>query len=104
MATLDVSGPDELRLTLRGAAENAILATLRRWPPWLRSEVEYDPADPTQCLAVTLITVRSQESTLREILRRSFGITFPPDGGDIVFTPPPAPKPHRRGFPARRTS
>ncbi|NTU81473.1 MAG: hypothetical protein HGA45_19180 [Chloroflexales bacterium] len=103
MSTLDLSTPDELRLTLRGAAENTILATLRRWPYWLRAEVEHDPADRAQCLAVTLVTGRGQEATLREILRRSFGLTFPPEGGDTALKPVPAPGPSRRGFAARRS-
>jgi hypothetical protein len=103
MPTLDLSTPDELRLTLRGAAENTILTTLRRWPYWLRAEVEHDPADGAQCLAVTLITGRGQEVTLREILRRSFGLTFPPEGGDIALKPVPPPRAPRRGFAARRS-
>jgi hypothetical protein len=102
MATLDMSSPDELRLTLRGPDENAILTTLRRWPHWLRADVERDPDNSAQVIAVTLIADRNQEATLREILRRSFGMTFPPDGGDFAFTPPPAPSPMRRGPMARR--
>lgn len=82
MTTLDVSVPGELRLVLRGAAENAILETLRHWPYWLRVEVERDPADQAQCRSITLITGRNQEATIREVLRRSFRMTFPPEGGD----------------------
>lgn len=96
MTTLDVQVPGELRLTLRGADENAILETLRRWPYWLRSEVQRDPADTQQCLTVTLITGRNHETTLREILRRSFGLIFPPDGGELVYTPEVSPPPRRR--------
>jgi phage-related baseplate assembly protein len=103
MSTLDLSTPGELRLTLRGAEENTILATLRRWPYWLRAEVEHDPEDKAQCLAVTLITSRTQEATLREILRRSFGLTFPPEGGDTAMKPVPPPRSPRRGFAARRS-
>ncbi len=101
MTTLDMSIPGEVRLILRGAAENAILTTLRRWPHWLRAEVEHDPVEPTQCVAVTLITERAQESTIREILRRSFGLTFPPEGGSQPLVLPPVPEPRRRGFSPR---
>jgi len=102
MTTLDLSTPGELRLILRGEAENVILTTLRRWPHWLRAEVEHDPVNAAQCLAVTLITDRNQEATLREILRRSFGMTFPSEGGDLTMLPAPPPKPQRRGFAVRR--
>lgn len=103
MTTLDMSMPGELRLTLRGPAEDAILSTLRRWPHWLRAEVERDLVDSSQCLAVTLIADRNQEATLREILRRSFGMIFPPEGGDVTFRPPPAPATQRRGPAPRRS-
>jgi hypothetical protein len=102
MTTLDLSTPGELRLILRGEEENIILTTLRRWPHWLRAEVEHDPINKAHTLAVTLITDRDQEATLREILRRSFGMTFPSEGGDITMRPPPPPKPQRRGFTVRR--
>lgn len=82
MTTLDMSTPGELRLVLRGAAENVILNTLRHWPHWLRVEVEHDPADRAEYRSVTLITGRNQEATIREVLRRSFRMTFPPEGGD----------------------
>lgn len=103
MTTLDVSTPGELRLVLRGAAENAVLDTLRRWPYWLGVEVERDPADRAQCLSVTLIADRHQEATIREVLRRSFGMTFPPEGGDQPLAVEASPKPARRSrFSARR--
>lgn len=103
MTTLDMSSPDELRLVLSGPAEQVILATLRRWPYWLRAEVERDPADTGQCLSVTLVTGRGQEATLREILRRSFGLTFPAEGGSRDLALPAAPVPRRRGFGAHRS-
>ncbi len=96
MATLDMSSPGELRLVLRGAHENAILNTLRHWPHWSRVEVERDPADQKQCLSVTLIADRSQETTIREVLRRSFRMTFPPEGGDQTLTLEPPPERVRR--------
>jgi hypothetical protein len=102
MTTLDINTPGELRLTLRGAAENVILTTLRRWPHWQRAEVEHNPADAAECLAVTLITDRGQEPTLREILRRSFGMIFPPEGGDITLKLAPTPEPRRRSATGRR--
>jgi hypothetical protein len=100
MTTLDLSVPGELRLILRGTAENVILTTVRRWPHWLRAEVERDPVDPSQCVAVTLITDRVQELTIREILQRSFGMRFPVEGGDqpIEIASPPV----RHGFQSRR--
>lgn len=104
MTTLDLSNPDELRLVLRGAAENAILETLRRWPHWLRVEVERDPADPALYVGVTLVASRDQEPTIREILRRSFAMNFPVEGGSCTLGIPSAPDPklRRRGFSARR--
>jgi hypothetical protein len=98
MTTLDLSIPGELRLTLRGQAENVILSTVRHWPHWLRAEVERDPLDVTQCLSVTLVTDRFQEPTIREILQRSFGMRFPLDGGDQALKVVPVPPPTRRGF------
>jgi hypothetical protein len=103
MSTLEKSAEGEVRLTLSGPDEERILATLRRWPQWLRAEVERDPVDASRTLAVTLIADQSQEATLREILRRSFGLVFPPEGGSAELTPLPPPKPSRRGFPPRRS-
>lgn len=103
MATLDLSVPGELWLVLSGAGEQAILTTLRRWPHWVRAKVERDPVDATRCVSVTLVTDPGQEATLREILRRSFGLTFAPEGGSIALPPRPAPVPRRRGFDARRS-
>lgn len=96
MTILDVQVPGELRLTLRGAEENAILATLRRWPHWIGSEVQRDPANAQRCLTVTLITDRNHEPIIREILRRSFGLIFPPEGGELTYTPEPPPVSRRR--------
>lgn len=98
MTTLDLSIPGELRLTLRGEAENIILTTLRRWPHWLSAEVERNPIDATKYTAVTLVADRFQESTIREILQRSFGMRFPPEGGNQAMKVMPAPVPARRGF------
>jgi hypothetical protein len=97
MTILYTSGSGELCLTLRGAAENRILTTLRRWPHWSRVDIERDPLDAENCLSVTLITDQEYESTLREILKRSFGMTFPLTGGSSELSPEPPPKPRRRG-------
>ncbi|MFL5804636.1 MAG: hypothetical protein ACJ8CR_23180 [Roseiflexaceae bacterium] len=87
MSTLMVSESGELCLTLRGTAENQILATLRRWPYWRDVTIERDPANAERTLAVTLITDQIYESTVREILRRSFGMTFPAAGGSSEIAP-----------------
>ena len=97
MTTLAISEAGEMLLTLRGAAENRILTTLRRWPYWQRVAVERDPVDAKQCIAVTLIADQAHEATVREILKRSFGLTFPESGGSCELLPePPAPS-RRRG-------
>jgi hypothetical protein len=87
MRTLSVSDSGELCLTLRGTAENQILATLRRWPYWRAVTIERDPTNAELCLAVTLITDQIYESTVRDILRRSFGMTFPATGGNSEIAP-----------------
>ncbi|PDW00172.1 hypothetical protein [Candidatus Viridilinea mediisalina] len=97
MASLRMGAPGELWLVLHGAAENVILTTVRRWPHWLRVEVERDPADKSQCVSVTLVTGCDQEATLREILRRSFGLIFPPEGGNRSLALSPIIKPQQRG-------
>jgi hypothetical protein len=90
MTTLATSAAGEVCLTLRGATENRVLTTLRRWPHWNRLEVERDPTDADRYLSVTLVTDQVHEPTLREILRRSFGLTFPVEGGssDVAVEPP----------------
>ncbi|MBC8076711.1 MAG: hypothetical protein H7Y32_11605 [Chloroflexales bacterium] len=93
MTTLDTSVAGELHLTLRGAAENRILATLRRWPHWRLGNLERDPANVQQYQSITLITDQAHEATVREILKRSFGLTFPPEGGssELAIEEPTAP-------------
>jgi hypothetical protein len=97
MATLGMLGSDSLSLTLRGATEDIVLATVRRWPHWDQAVVERDPANTGQCLAVTLITQRLYEPTLRAILQRGFGLTFGVDGGDCDVVIPPVEPKSRRG-------
>ena len=96
MTTLYRNESGELHLTLYGAAENRILTTLRRWPHWQRITIERDPLDAGQCLALTLITDQAYESTLREILQRSFAMTFPEAGGSMPIGPEPAAPSRRR--------
>ncbi len=98
MTTLSTSSGGELCLTLRGEEENRILTTLRRWPYWLRAEIERDPADPARFLAVTLVADAQHESTVREILKRSFGLTFPIEGGSLELAPEPPQPTRRRGL------
>jgi hypothetical protein len=90
MTTLQRAESGEWHLTLYGAAENRILTTLRRWPHWQRVTIERDPLDAQQCLTLTLITDQEHESTLREILQRSFAMTFPVAGGSMALGPEPA--------------
>jgi hypothetical protein len=90
MATLSLAESGELHLTLRGTDENRILATVRRWAYWERVDIERDPVDAERCLAVTLVADRAHETIVRDILRRSFGMTFLEEGGvcDISREPP----------------
>ena len=101
MTTLSIAETGELQLTLRGAEENRILTTVRHWPHWQRVDIKHDPANAERCLAVTLIADRVYESTVREILRRSFGMTFPEEGGTHGIGPEPLPTPR---WPGRSSS
>ncbi|MBK9942905.1 MAG: hypothetical protein U0Z44_02310 [Kouleothrix sp.] len=96
MTTLSVGEIGEVRLTLRGEDENRILATVRRWPHWLRVDIERDPGDPQRCLAITLVADRIHEPIVRDILKRSFGITFPETGGDAELPPEAPPRSRKR--------
>ena len=92
MATLSLPNSNELHLTLRGMDENRILATVRRWPYWQRVDIERDPVDAQRCLAVTLVADRAHETVVRDILRRSFGMTFLEEGGICDISLEPLPK------------
>lgn len=95
MASLFINPHGEMCLTLRGAAEDRVLNTLRGWPHWSRADLERDPQNPSSYNAVTLITARVHETTIREILKRSFGMIFPSEGGSCAAEAlPPA---QRRG-------
>jgi hypothetical protein len=97
MTTLSISDSGEVCLTLRGVAEDRILTTVRRWPHWQRITIERDPVNSARCLAVTLITDQTYESTVREILKRSFNMTFPEAGGSRDLAPEAPARPRRRG-------
>jgi hypothetical protein len=45
---------------------------------------------------VTLVADRVHESTVRTILSRSFGLTFPDTGGSREIGPEPPSRPRRR--------
>jgi|SRR3954465_8998088 hypothetical protein len=96
MTTLSISESGELSLTLRGTEEDRILTTVRRWPHWRSVAIERDPVNAAHTLAVTLVTDQTYESTVREILKRSFGMTFPEAGGSSEIGPEPPTRPSRR--------
>lgn len=99
MTTLDLSREGEVLITLRGAPENRILITLRHCPYWLGATFDYDPLDPRRYRAVTLRADRNHEATIREILKRSFGLDFPVEGGDCELPPdPPKAVSHRNRY------
>ena len=97
MAHLSYPSATEVQLRL-GAQENAILTVVRHWGWWTHAAVEGQlPGDP-QVAAVILTAQRGADQTIREILRRSFQIVFPTEGGDgtLVTTEPDARPRHRR--------
>lgn len=96
MTTLRINEPGELQLTLHGEADNQILTSLRHWPHWTRADVERDPHNPKICLAVTLVTDQVHEATVRDILKRGFGVTFPTGGGEANVLRAVVPTPKRR--------
>lgn len=97
LSTLSISESGEVGLTLRGAEENRILATVRRWPYWRRVDLERDPNNTERYLAVTLVADQAHETIVREILKRSFGMTFPLSGGSCELVAEPPPPTRRRG-------
>jgi hypothetical protein len=98
MTTLSREATGEVRLILRGAAENRILETLRHWPYWSHVDVERDPDDAARCLSVTLVADQIHEPIVREILKRSFGMSFPDLGGDAELGPEPPTRSRRRSW------
>ena len=97
MTTLSKDTSGEVCLILRGEAENRILTTLRHWPYWLRVDVERDPDDTARCISVSLFADELHEPIVRDILKRSFGMTFPDMGGDVDLPPEPPVRTRRRG-------
>lgn len=100
MASLGFNTNGEVCLTLRGVDEDRVLTTLRGWPQWLRADIERDVLHPGRYTAVTLITSSIHEGTLREILKRSFGMVFPKEGGSCAALAIPI-LPARRGARSR---
>lgn len=96
MATLSINEAGELCVTLRGEAEDRVLTTMRGWLHWLRVDIERDAQNPALCIAVTLITTREHESTIREILKRGFGLNFPAEGGSGNIAPLPVVRSRQR--------
>jgi hypothetical protein len=88
MSKLFLNQRGQLCLALRGAADNPILTTFRHWPHWRDVQIEHD-SKTRQCVAVTLITDLTYEPTVRAILKRSFGLTFPDFPHESVLTPAP---------------
>jgi hypothetical protein len=95
MAYLSYPSASEVQLRL-GAQEQAILTVVRRWGWWTRAEVEGQVPGEAQVTAVILTAQRGSDQTIRRILRLSFQLVFPTEGGaGIAGAAPPAP-PHRR--------
>jgi hypothetical protein len=97
MAHLSYPSATEVQLRL-GAQEDAILAVVRHWRWWTHAEVEgHVPGDP-QVAAVILTAERGADQTIRDILRRSFQMVFPAEGGagTLVATKQDARPRHRR--------
>lgn len=83
MAFLNYPDADEVELQL-GPNEDAILTVVRHCEWWTRAKVEgQEPGNPT-VVGVTLVAERERDTTIREILLRSFQISFPADGGQGV--------------------
>jgi hypothetical protein len=83
MAHLSYPSPAEVQLRL-GPQENEILTVVRRWAWWTHAEVEGQQPGDAEVLAVILTAERSADATIREILRRSFHLVFPVEGGEGV--------------------
>jgi hypothetical protein len=97
MAHLSYPSATEVQLRL-GAQEDAILTVVRHGRWWTHAEVEgHVPGDP-QVTAVILTAERGADPTIRDILRRSFQLVFPTEGGDgiLVGTTPDARSRRRR--------
>ena len=85
MAHISYPSPAEVQLRL-GPQEDAILTVVRGWAWWQRAEVEGRLPGDTQVSTVILTAERSADTTIREILHRSFQMVFPTDGGEGVLS------------------
>jgi len=79
MAYLNYPSTTEVQLQL-DAKEGAILAVVRGCPWWTKADIER-ALGSTLVTSVTLTTTQAMDSTLRRILRMSFGLVFPKEGG-----------------------
>ncbi len=81
MAVLMYPSPPEIQLKL-GPHENEILTVVRKCGWWTRAEFEGQVPGSPEVTAVILTADRAMESTIREILHRSFQLVFPAEGGE----------------------
>lgn len=81
MTHLSYPSSTELQLRL-GPHENEILTVVRHCAWWTRAEIEGRLPGSSEVAAVILTAERRMDSTLREILRRSFKLAFPDEGGE----------------------
>ena len=87
MAHLSYPTSAEVQLRL-GPREDEILTVVRHWAWWNRVDFEGQLPGQAEVTAVILTAERSTETTLREILARSFRLVFPPTGGEGSFSEP----------------
>jgi hypothetical protein len=86
MAFLSYPSPLEVQLRL-GPHENEILTVVRKCGWWIRAEFEGQIPGNPEVTAVILTADRAMDSTVREILHRSFQLVFPIDGGESERNP-----------------
>ena len=104
MAQLSYPSATEVQLRL-GDQEDAILTVLRRWGWWTRADVEGRLPGAAQVSSVILTAARGQDRTIRTILRRSFQLVFPAEGGaGVLTTDAPAAELAQRAETKRRRS
>ena len=77
--------PSETDVQLRlDANEDAILTVVRHCGWWTQAEVQGRLPGSSLVAGVILTAERGHDSTIREILLRSFQINFPADGGEGI--------------------
>ncbi len=96
MAHLSYPSSTQVRLRL-GPRENAILTVVRKCSWWTGAEVEGRMAGDAEVSAVILTAERASDSTIREIMHRSFRLVFPEDGGEGMVADQSAAVRPRRG-------